>query len=250
MNTQLFLLRLLAVITAPFAAMIAAADEPPPAPALTLSGVVRDTDLQPLAHLTIDFYRKLDAEGETWERRSVETAADGSWSIALPAGEWLGAPHPHRLLARGYFCVPGFPICIVPEPANTLSWTSCEVTSLPPVWQNPGGEIIWMPPRDPTNIELIAVPTRPSLEVSKPLSEPAAIKVAFETITDPAIEPQLVRQWRVEGSTDGRTWTALAVVALTGSSPIFLTDPDATSAPAVLYRAAQVADLVLEPDNP
>lgn len=79
------------------------------------SGTVRNTGQQPIADLTLHFYRRLESG---FKHRTAVTAPNGSWRIDLPDGEWRGATHTDDVLARGYFCMPGFVWC--GEPADVF----------------------------------------------------------------------------------------------------------------------------------
>ncbi len=198
----------------------------PAAAQTTLSGLVRNTSGERIAGLTIHFYKHT---GEGFEHLSVTTAANGTWSIALPAGEWRGAARTDDLLTRGYFCAPGFIWC--PEECSGGDW--------PDLWG--GGLIEWEPIELPGLIDVTVVPTRPDLSVEKPRTAAAGVKVSFET-TDAAMS--VTRQWRIEKSSDLRNWQPLQTVALSGSSPVIVPDPESAQAPVCYYRAVQVEDIV------
>jgi hypothetical protein len=193
-----------------------------------LSGTVRNTQGLPIGGLTIHFYQK---NGKSFTHLTTVTAANGRWAIDLPPGEWRGAANTNDLLSRGYFCGPGFVWCDV----------NCgDVINGPPLWG--GGEIIWTPIiGDPGQVDLTIVPTRPELTAEKPRTAQARVKVSFETTTQ---DMTLVRQWRIEKSTDLQNWTPMQTVALSGSSPVIVPDPSSVATPVCYYRAVQVENLI------
>jgi len=198
-----------------------------------LSGIVRNTKGTPIASLDLHFYQR---EGKKFNHLKATTGTDGKWSINLPPGEWRGAANTDDLLAQGYFCGPGFMVCGEPDSID------CGVVGIigwPPLWG--GGEIIWTPIDDPGFVNVTIVPTRPTLTVAKPLTSAAQLEVSFETTTQ---DMTLVRQWRIEKSTDMFEWTSLQTVALSGTSPVIVPDPASVSTPVCFYRAVQVADIV------
>ena len=190
-----------------------------------LAGRVRNTKGQPIAGLTIHLYR---SNGAVYDHETALTGADGKWSVEVPPGEWWGAARPDELLARGYFCLPGFVWC--PECGS---------------FENPvnlwgGGVIEWFTVADPWNIFLVVVPTRPDLTVENPRTSKAGVKVTFETTT---LNMTTIRQWRIEKSTDLITWVPMQTVALSGTSPVLVPDPASAETPQCYYRAVQVEDL-------
>jgi hypothetical protein len=193
-----------------------------------LAGMVRNTSGQPIEGLTIHFYQR---SGPAFNHLTATTAPSGKWSLELPPGEWRGAAKTDDVLARGYFCVPGFIWCGETGELCDDQW--------PPLWG--GGIIDWNPVNDPVDVTLILVPTRPDLTVEKPRTTAAGVSVSFET-TDQ--EMTVVRQWRIEKSTDLTTWSEMQTVALSGSSPVIVPDPASASTPVCYYRAVQVEDLV------
>jgi len=200
-----------------------------------LNGVVRNSSGQPIAGLTIHFYQRT---GETFAHRTVSTGADGTWSIELPPGDWRGAARTDDLLALGYFCAPGMPVCIN---ANG-ELTECPPDAWPPLWG--GGEIFWNPILNPGLIDITVVPTRPDLSVEKPRTSEAGVKVTFETT---AAAMTVTRQWRIEKSTDLIRWQPMLTVALSGTSPVIVPDPASSGTPVCYYRAVQVEDIVAPP---
>ena len=196
-----------------------------------LSGIVNDTSGARIANLTLHFYQK---NGKTFNHLSTVTAANGVWSIELPPGVWRGAANSDDILKRGYFCFPGFVWC-------GDGGGACGVDpGWPPLWG--GGEIIWTPiDGNPGIVTITVVPTRPDLTVDKPRTKDAGVKVTFETTTQ---DMSLVRQWRIEKSTDLLTWKPLQTVALAGSSPVLVPDPAGATTPVCYYRAVQVEDVV------
>jgi len=196
-----------------------------------LSGTVHDTAGKRIAALTLHFYKH---NGAAFDHLTVTTAANGTWSIDLPPGEWRGAANSDDILRRGYFCFPGFIWC-------GDSGTACG-EPFPPLWG--GGELIWNPVVDPGIINVTVVPTRPDLSAEKPRTAAAGVKVTFETTTEPMTT---VRQWRIEKSTDLTRWTPLQTVALSGASPVIVPDPASVSAPVCYYRAVQVDDIAVTP---
>lgn len=194
-----------------------------------LSGIVRNTTGKPIAGLVIHFYHR---NGLTFDHLTATTAANGTWAIDLPQGEWRGAAHTDDVLARGYFCAPGFVWCGNDGGLCGSDW--------PSLWG--GGVIEWNPLIDPfVGVRLTLVPTRPTLTVEKPRSSAAGVKVSFEMTTQ---DMTLIRQWRIEKSTDLFTWAPLKTVALSGVSPVIVPDPASVSTPSCYYRAVQVEDLV------
>lgn len=194
-----------------------------------LTGLVRNVPGSPIANLTIHFYQK---NGESFTHLTATTGVNGRWAIDLPPGVWRGAASTDDILSRGYFCGPGFVWCGDGPCGVDPGW--------PPLWG--GGEIVWTPIEgDPGEVTLIIVPTRPDLSVEKPKTAQAGVKVTFETTTQ---QMTLIRQWRIEKSTDLLTWTPMQTVALSGTSPVIVPDPVASTAPACYYRAVQVANLV------
>jgi len=193
-----------------------------------LSGMVRNTQGLPIRGLTIHFYQK---NGASFTHLTAVTALNGRWSIDLPPGEWRGAASTDDLLSRGYFCGPGFVWC---------DGGCGEVIPWPPLWG--GGEIIWTPvDGDPGQVDLTIVPTRPELSLEKPRTSQAGVKVTFETT---AQDMTLIRQWRIEKSTDLQTWTPIQTVALSGTSPVIVPDPASETSAFCFYRAVQVENLV------
>jgi hypothetical protein len=195
-----------------------------------LSGTVRDNSGKRISDLTLHFYKR---NGAAFDHLTVVTAANGTWSIDLPPGEWRGAANSDDILRRGYFCFPGFIWC---GDAGEL----CGGDPFPPLWGD--GEIIWNPVGDPGLINVTVIPTRPDLGAEKPRTAAAGVKVSFETTTEPMTT---VRQWRIEKSTDLAHWTPMQTVALSGSSPVIVPDPGSATAPVCYYRAVQVADVVV-----
>ena len=197
-----------------------------------LSGIIRDNAGKRIAELTIHFYQR---SGTGFNHLTTTTAANGTWTIDLPPGEWRGAAHTDDILSRGYFCEPGFIWC-------GLEGELCGGDPFPPLWG--GGEIVWNPVRDPGNVVFTVVPTRPDLSVEKPRTAAAGVKVSFETTTQPMTT---IRQWRIEKSTDLVAWTPLQTVALSGISPVIVPAPDSVGTPVCYYRAVQVADIIVAP---
>lgn len=197
-----------------------------------LNGVVRNSSGERISSLTLHLYQRT---GETFAHRTVNTAADGTWSIELPPGLWFGAAHADDLLARGYFCEPGFIWCDVPG--------GCTMEAIPiGLWG--GGEIVWNPILNPGLIDITVVPTRPDLSVEKPRTSEAGVKVTFETT---AAAMTVTRQWRIEKSTDLIRWQPMQTVALSGTSPVIVPDPASSGTPVCYYRAVQVEDIVAPP---
>ncbi len=194
-----------------------------------LAGIVRDTTGQRLAGLTIHFFHR-HASG--FDHLTVTTGTNGAWSIELPAGEWRAAAQSDDILKRGYFCFPGFVWC-------GAEGGTCDGEAWPPLWG--GGFIDWNPVINPGQINLTVVPTRPDLRVEKPRTAAAGVTVSFETTVEPMAT---IRQWRIEKSTDLQSWTMMQTVALSGTSPVIVPDPDSTRAPVCYYRAVQVEDIV------
>jgi hypothetical protein len=197
-----------------------------------LNGVIRDTSGKRIADLSLHFYKR---NGAGFDHLTATSAANGTWTIDLPPGEWRGAAHSDDILRRGYFCFPGFVWC-------GETGELCGGEPFPPLWG--GGVIEWDPVVNPGLVSVVIVPTRPDLSVEKPRTSTAGVKVSFETTTEPMTT---VRQWRIEKSTDLANWTALETVALSGDSPVIVPDPGSTSAPVCYYRAVQVADIVTAP---
>ena len=193
-----------------------------------LAGAVRNTAGYPVTALTMHFYRRITTG---FEHRTATTGADGKWSIDLPPGEWRGAASTDDLLARGYFCEPGFIWCGEAGQCDGGEW--------PGLWGP--GLIVWDPVIDPGAVNLTVVPTRPDLSVEKPRTIEAGVKLTFETTAE---SMTTIRQWRVEKSTDLRTWTPMQTVALSGTSPVLVPDPASTRTPDCYYRAVQVEDIV------
>jgi len=197
-----------------------------------LSGIVRNTMGKPIAGLVLHFYHP---NGLAFDHLAATTAKDGRWVIDLPPGEWRGAARTDDVLARGYFCAPGIPVCIGMD--NSI--VECEAgMDWPPLWG--GGEILWTTISDPRFIDVTLVPTRPTLAVEKPRTAAAGVELSFETTT---LDMTLVRRWRIEKSTDLFTWVPMQTVALSGTSPVIVPDPASVSTPVCYYRAVQVEDL-------
>jgi len=194
-----------------------------------LAGSIRDPDGAPVAAVTLHFYR---AHATGFDHVAVTTGDDGSWSIDLPPGEWRASAHSDAILARGFFCFPGFVWC--GEAAG-----GCGGGIWPPLWG--GGLIDWTPVIDPGEIDLTLVPTRPDLGVKSPRTAEAGVVVSFETTTDAMTT---IRQWRIEKSTDLRVWTPMRTVPLSGASPVIVPDPDSTTTPVCHYRAVRVEDVI------
>ena len=199
-----------------------------------LAGRVRNTKGQPITGLTIHLYR---SNGAGYDHETALTGADGKWSVEVPPGEWWGAARPDELLARGYFCAPGFVWCpelvLCENPGNVwgggvIEWFQVEVP----------GE--WTQVADGGNIFLVVVPTRPDLTVENPRTSKAGVKVTFETTT---LNMTTIRQWRIEKSSDLITWVPMQTVALSGTSPVLVPDPASAETPQCYYRAVQVNDL-------
>jgi len=212
--------------------------------ATLLAGKIRNAQGSPIAGLTIHFYRN---NGAGFDHQTAVTGADGKWQIDLPPGTWRGAAHTDDLLARGYFCYPGFvwrgesgdfgnDFGIVEGRIDRIDF--------PPLWG--GGLIEWNPVIDPLRIVASVIPTRPDLSVEHPTSQGtgAGVRVGFETTL---LNMTTVRQWRIEKSTDLTTWVPLQTVALSGPSPVVVPDPTSAAVPACYYRAVQVEDLVPTP---
>lgn len=195
-----------------------------------LAGTIHNPAGQPIAGLTIHFYKR-SAAG--FDHLTTSTAVDGTWSIELPPGEWRGAAHSDDILKRGYFCFPGFIWC-------GEAGDQCGGDVWPPNWGP--GIIDWNPVIDPGNINLTVIPTRPDLAAEKPRTVDAGVKLSFETTT---AAMTTIRQWRVEKSTDLLTWQPMQTVALSGASPVIVPDPGSVSAPICYYRAVQVEDIVV-----
>ena len=195
------------------------------------AGRVGNTKGEPVAQLTIHFYRRLETG---FEHRTAATGADGRWQIDLPEGDWRGAAHSDELLSRGYFCFPGFVWC---GDNNEL----CE-DQWPPLWG--GGLVEWNPVITPGQIFLTVVPTRPELSVEKPRTPESGVRVSFESA---AVSMRTIRQWRIEKSIDLQTWTPLRTVALSGDSPVMVPDSAGGGTPVCYYRAVQVEDFVPSP---
>jgi|GEM_PF-3716158 len=193
-----------------------------------LSGVVRNTTGKPIPGLELHFYHR---NGLAFDHVSTTTAKNGAWAIDLPPGEWRGAARTDDILGRGYFCFPGFIWC---GDAGEL----CDGGAWPPLWG--GGFIEWNPVIDPIDVNITLVPTRPTLTVEKPRTPTAGVEVSFETTRE---NMTLVRQWRIEKSTDLFTWVPLQTVALSGTSPVIVPDPASVGTPVCYYRAVQVEDL-------
>lgn len=181
-----------------------------------LARKVRNTLGQPIAGLTIHLYR---ANGTGYDHKTVLTGPDGKWSVEVPSGEWWGSAHSAELLARGYFCFPGFMLC--------QQTPSCG--SLGGLWGE--GVIEWNPVVNPGNIVLTVVPTRPDLEVENARTAQAGVKVNFETTS---LTMTTIRRWRIEKSTDLSTWVPMQTVALSGTSPVLVPDPPARALPSVI----------------
>ena len=209
-----------------FTAMLPAAAES----TSRLAGTIRNSTGQPIAGLTIHFYKRNVA---SFDHVTTSTAADGKWSIELPPGEWRGAAHSDDILKRGYFCFPGFVWC-------GDAGDQCGVGGWPGLWGP--GFIDWNPVIDPGLINLTVIPTRPDLASEKPRTADAGVKISFETT---AVAMSTIRQWRVEKSTDLLTWQAMQTVALSGASPVIVPDPASVTAAVCYYRAVQVEDIIV-----
>ena len=198
-----------------------------------LAGTVRNIAGLPIGGLTLHFYHRKVAG---FDHLTTITAADGKWSMELPPGVWRGAAHTDDLLARGYFCEPGFVWC-----GGAGDQCGGEVVQVwPPLWGP--GFIEWNRINVPANIILTVIPTRPGLAVEKPRTEEAGVKISFETTT---AAMTTIRQWRVEKSTDLVTWKPMQTVALSGVSPVIVPDPASVTAPVCYYRAVQVDDIIV-----
>jgi hypothetical protein len=210
------------------------------------AGAFLDVSGVPVGGLDIHFWRP---NGVHWEHRVARTAANGTWAIDLPVGGWRGAARPDELLARGYFC----------EPGSFLQWSSTclsarlipenglfEVLPCDPLvgtWSEPLwglGAIEWQQVtlEGLENQLLVAVPTRPLLEVKKRLGEAADVEVSFETQT--TLPMQLTRKWRIERSGDLRAWEPMETVELGQVSPLQIQDPASASRPQAFYRAVYI----------
>ncbi len=223
-----------------------------PASQVRYAGVIRDTSGTPLSELNIQFWRP---NGTHWQNRTTITGPDGKWELTLPASSWAIAPRPADLLARGYFCRPGalpgdFTGCLDAVESTTnpgeFRIVPCppgSITNPPPnLWGD--WPIEWQPtPIDIGQINLITVPTRPTLSVTPPTASGTAISIAFDT--QAGLPQTLTRQWQIMKSTDLMTWTPIQLVALAGTSPILLTDPERTS--TCYYRAVSAPDLIASP---
>lgn len=198
------------------------------------AGTVKNLKREPIADLTLHFYRRLESG---FEHRTVVTSPNGSWQIILPDGEWRGAANTDDVLARGYFCIPGFVWC-------GGSGELCGGEAWPPLWG--GGVIDWpgTPITLPEEINLTVIPTRPELQIEKPRTRETSVRVSFETTT---VTIQTVRQWRIEKSTDLQSWTALSTVALSGPSPVLVPDPESEGTEVCYYRAVQIEDIIPSP---
>jgi len=197
-----------------------------------LAGTISNSAGQPIAGLAIHFYKR---NVSTFDHLTTSTAADGKWSMVLPPGEWRAAAHTDDLLARGYFCEPGFIWC-------GEAGDRCGGGGWPPLWGP--GFIDWRPVIDPGFIHVTVIPTRPDLAPEKPRTTDAGVKISFETTT---VAMTTVRQWRVEKSTDLLTWKPMQTVALSGASPVIVPDPGSVTATVCYYRAVQVEDIVVAP---
>ena len=198
------------------------------------TGMVRNTAGQPIAGLTLHF---VAGSGPAAVHLTATTGSDGIWRATLPDLPWRAAPRSAELLTRGYFCFPGFVWC-PPELGG------CTQQAFPIDPWGPG-LIEWNPIIIPgLPIISIVVPTRPSLDVSRPPAGTAEIRVAFESTAEPM---QIVRQWRIEKSSDMLRWSPLRTVALAGNSPVIVPDAGSAGVPQCFYRAVQVDDLPLTP---
>ena len=217
----------LAVLTFALTCAAAGADSP-------WMGMVRNTAGQPIAGLTLHF---VAGSGPAAVQLTATTGPDGIWRASLPDLPWRAAPRSAELVARGYFCFPGFVWC-PPELGD------CTMEGQPFDPWGPG-LIEWNPIIIPgLPIVSIVVPTRPSLAVSRRPAGTTEVQVAFESTTEPM---QLVRQWRIEKSSDMIRWSPLRTVALSGNSPVMVPDPESAGVPQCFYRAVQVDDLALTP---
>ena len=168
-----------------------------------LTGVVKDISDQPVSGILINFTSGDDSA-------STRSGEDGSYSVDVEnTGEaWTISLDEAELIALGYFCFPDF------------------------VW-NPEIE-----PIDPVVIipELTTVPLRPELTMERSTDGVSCVRLNFDWVDE--LVPTVLREYRIERSTDMNEWTEVMTVSL-ACPPIEFFDETVGDEEVCHYRAVE-----------
>jgi hypothetical protein len=203
---------------------------------IDLTGLLRDHLGQKLGDVTVRGFRRA---GPGWQIVTTRTQHDGTFSLTVQHDRWLVMADADELVARGYFCVPGWIIDDpgVINPGNPI----CIDTELFPIGFPPSPLTCGVV-GDPIVFE--AVPTRPDLSVTKAHGREPVIHLTFPWTTLPM---RTVRQYIVQKSVDMVNWTPITTVSLDGQGRIDLPDTASEAQQFCAYRAVETGWLVVSP---
>jgi hypothetical protein len=200
-----------------------------------VTGRVRTRVGGSLEGVEVRFYRRV---GPGWERRSLVTGADGSFSIQLPRDRWAVVTDDDDLLARGHFCVPMMWMIddewVCSAPFQDLPPSEVPVNVGPITCER------WGEPLD-----LVAIPTEPALrilpEAGVDIRQPSVgILVAYPFART---QRQLFApRYHLQRSTDLNSWTTMQTVTLDGQGGTLILDP--TSRTGECFYRTVFADMV------
>jgi hypothetical protein len=188
---------------------------------VTLTGFVIDDSGVPVDGILV---HARSGVGEGQLVVSGRTAEDGSYALEIPDATrgWQVVTDERELLEWGYFCVPG------------SFWPGEE--GIEP------GVIVEIP-------ELTTVPLRPELMLVRSEAGVSCVRLDFDWIS--GISPSVLRQYRIERSTDMKSWTEVITVAL-GCPPMSVFDETQSEFECGYYRAVAVEPVIvagLEPGD-
>jgi hypothetical protein len=195
---------------------------------VVIAGTLRNREGEALPHITVRASRRVAAG---WHTLATETGLDGMFLMAVPKDRWVVMADADELVARGYFCVPGF---IVGGPLD-----DCGMAELPRgVPPSPLGCGTWGQP-----IILEAVPSRPELAVSKSPGESAVVHMTYPWTT---VQMITVRRYVLEKSTDMVNWEPVSTVSLEGYGRLDVEIPGSHTQPCCVFRAVETTPLTVE----
>jgi hypothetical protein len=208
-------------------------------PTTTLSGVLRNHLGQTLDGVTVRGYRRV-APG--WQILTTRTQADGTFSLSVPKARpqdrWLVMADADELVARGYFCVPGW---IIGDPGTVVPGPICIAVELLPTGFPPSPLTCGFV-GDPIIFE--AVPTRPDLSITKVHGGEPIVHLTYPWTTLPM---QTVRQYVLEKSVDMKNWKPVSTVSLDGFGRVDVPDAASAAEPFCSYRVVETNSLLISP---